>query len=221
MGCNRSCNCCRRRFIRPPLSRTCPGSAPCVYIEDYPLYSWRGAMLDVARHFFNKQEVKQLVDALAIHKLNTLHLHLVDDQGWRFQLTNYPNVTTIGAWRNGIDYGLAAAGHHRDEYQRTIRRILHASRRARAGGLRAGTAHHHRAGNRNALSLGCRPGFVWAVQLRRCRRLHHGLLRYSTCTALISTAWARPERWPFWRMLSTKSCRFSPANTSIAAATKS
>jgi hexosaminidase len=80
--------------------------APCVYIEDSPLFSWRGAMLDVARHFFNKQEVKQVLDAMAMHKLNTFHWHLVDDQGWRLQITNYPNLTTTGAWRNGIDYGL-------------------------------------------------------------------------------------------------------------------
>jgi hexosaminidase len=93
--------------------------APCVYIEDQPSYSWRGVMLDVARHFFNKDEVKQLLDAMAMHKLNTFHWHLVDDQGWRLQITNYPNLTgnagsTTACWRNGssggtgngMDYGL-------------------------------------------------------------------------------------------------------------------
>jgi hypothetical protein len=83
-----------------------PWAAPCVYIEDYPQFSWRGLMLDAARHFINKQEVKQLLDAMAMHKLNTFHWHLVDDQGWRLEITNYPNLTSIGAWRNGIDYGL-------------------------------------------------------------------------------------------------------------------
>lgn len=81
--------------------------APCVYIRDYPLYSWRGVMLDPARHFVNKQEVKQLLDAMAMHKLNTLHWHLVDDQSWCLEITNYPNLTAHSAWRNGIDYGLA------------------------------------------------------------------------------------------------------------------
>jgi hexosaminidase len=88
--------------------------APCVYIEDYPLYSWRGVMLDVARHFFNRDEVKQLLDAMAMHKLNTLHLHLSDDQGWRLQIIGNPELTptptsgvAAGAWRNGIDYGLS------------------------------------------------------------------------------------------------------------------
>lgn len=88
--------------------------APCVYIEDQPQYSWRGVMLDVARHFFNKDEVKQLLDAMAMHKLNTLHLHLSDDQGWRLQIVGNPELTptptsgvAAGAWRNGIDYGLS------------------------------------------------------------------------------------------------------------------
>ncbi len=81
-------------------------TAPCVYIEDQPLFPWRGMMLDVARHFYNKDEVKQVLDAMAMHKLNTFHWHLVDDQGWRLELTNYPNLTVAGAFREGLDYGL-------------------------------------------------------------------------------------------------------------------
>ncbi len=80
--------------------------APCVYIEDQPQFSWRGVMLDVARHFFNKDEVKVVLDAMAMHKLNTFHWHLVDDQGWRLQMTNYPNLTVAGAFRADTDYGL-------------------------------------------------------------------------------------------------------------------
>jgi len=87
--------------------------APCVYIQDQPRFSWRGVMLDVARHFFTVDEVKQLLDAMALHKLNTLHLHLADDQGWRLQINGYPLLTptaqpgvAAGAWRNGIDYNL-------------------------------------------------------------------------------------------------------------------
>jgi hexosaminidase len=90
----------------PTIVTNVPWVAPCVYIKDYPAYSWRGAMLDPARHFINKQEVKQFMDAMAIQKLNVLHLHLVDDQGWRLEITNYPNLTALAAWRNGIDYGL-------------------------------------------------------------------------------------------------------------------
>jgi len=80
--------------------------APCVYIADQPQFPWRGVMLDVARHFFTKDEVKQVLDVMAMHKLNTFHWHLVDDQGWRLEITNYPSLTVTGAFRAGIDYGL-------------------------------------------------------------------------------------------------------------------
>ena len=64
---------------------------PCVQIEDQPRFQWRGLLLDVARHFFTKEEVKQLLDLMAQHKLNTLHLHLTDDQGWRIEIKKYPS----------------------------------------------------------------------------------------------------------------------------------
>jgi hexosaminidase len=63
-------------------------------------------MLDVARHFFTKDEVKQLLDALALHKVNMLHLHLTDDQGWRIEIKKYPRLTQIGAWRKDAGFGL-------------------------------------------------------------------------------------------------------------------
>jgi hexosaminidase len=79
---------------------------PCVQIEDQPRFKWRGFMLDVARHFFTKNEVEQLVDALALHKINTLHLHLTDDQGWRIEIKKYPRLTQVGAWRKDAGFGL-------------------------------------------------------------------------------------------------------------------
>jgi hexosaminidase len=79
---------------------------PCVQIEDYPRFKWRGLMLDVARHFFSKDEVKQLLDEMALHKINTLHLHLVDDQGWRIEIKRYPRLTEVGAWRKDSGFGL-------------------------------------------------------------------------------------------------------------------
>jgi hexosaminidase len=63
-------------------------------------------MLDCARHFYTKQNIKQLLDAMAALKLNTFHWHLTDDQGWRLEITNYPALTTNSAWRAGIDYTL-------------------------------------------------------------------------------------------------------------------
>ncbi|HTV62889.1 MAG TPA: beta-N-acetylhexosaminidase, partial [Verrucomicrobiae bacterium] len=81
-------------------------TVPCVYIYDQPRFPWRGVMLDVARHFIGKDQIKQLLDAMALHKLNVLHWHLTDDQGWRLEITNYPALTTNSAWRTGIDYTL-------------------------------------------------------------------------------------------------------------------
>ena len=65
-------------------------------IVDRPRFAWRGAMLDVARHFFTVDEVKQYIDLLALYKLNTLHLHLADDQGWRVQIDSWPKLTIVG-----------------------------------------------------------------------------------------------------------------------------
>ena len=79
---------------------------PCVRIEDWPRFKWRGLMLDSSRHFFTKDEIKRLLDEMALHKLNTFHWHLVDDQGWRIEIKKYPGLTQIGAWRSGVGFGL-------------------------------------------------------------------------------------------------------------------
>ncbi|WP_373524407.1 beta-N-acetylhexosaminidase [Aquiflexum sp.] len=65
-------------------------------IEDKPEYAYRGMMLDVARHFFTVEDVKHLIDLIAIYKINYLHLHLSDDQGWRIEIKSWPLLTTIG-----------------------------------------------------------------------------------------------------------------------------
>jgi hexosaminidase len=70
-----------------------------VAIEDYPRFAWRGGHLDVARHFMPKEFVKKYIDLLALHKFNTLHLHLTDDQGWRLEIKQYPRLTEVGGWR--------------------------------------------------------------------------------------------------------------------------
>lgn len=71
-------------------------SVPPGRIVDRPRYEWRGAMLDVSRHFFTVHEVKQLIDILALYKMNRLHLHLADDQGWRIQIDSWPRLTEVG-----------------------------------------------------------------------------------------------------------------------------
>lgn len=70
-----------------------------VSIDDAPRFRWRGLMLDVARHYMPPQFIRQLLDWMALHKLNTFHWHLTDDQGWRLQIRKYPRLTEVGAWR--------------------------------------------------------------------------------------------------------------------------
>ena len=79
-----------------------PGVAaiPAVQVEDEPCFSYRSMMLDVCRHFFTVEEVKTYIDMLALHKMNTFHWHLTDDQGWRIEIKRYPELTTVGAQRN-------------------------------------------------------------------------------------------------------------------------
>lgn len=68
-------------------------------ITDWPRYRWRGLMLDSVRHYQSPEFVRKLIDAMALHKLNTLHWHLTDDQGWRVEIKRYPRLTEVGAWR--------------------------------------------------------------------------------------------------------------------------
>jgi hexosaminidase len=74
-----------------------PISIPAAQIEDRPRFVWRGAMLDVARHFFGPADVRRYIDLLALYKFNRLHLHLSDDQGWRLEIKSWPNLTAHGA----------------------------------------------------------------------------------------------------------------------------
>ncbi|MGQ4549310.1 beta-N-acetylhexosaminidase [Dermabacteraceae bacterium P13077] len=72
---------------------------PCLEIRDQPKYAWRGLMIDVARHFVPLDQLKKMASAMALHRLNVLHLHLTDDQGWRIEIDGYPRLTEVGAWR--------------------------------------------------------------------------------------------------------------------------
>lgn len=72
---------------------------PSVEITDAPAYEWRGLMLDVSRHFYSKDEIKEFLDLMALYKLNIFHWHLTDDQGWRIEIKKYPLLTEKGSWR--------------------------------------------------------------------------------------------------------------------------
>ena len=90
---------------------------PAVTVADYPRFGYRGAHLDVSRHFFTVDSIKSFIDMLALHNMNRFHWHLTDDQGWRFEMKKYPKLNTIGTQRaqtvigrnsgeyDGIPYG--------------------------------------------------------------------------------------------------------------------
>lgn len=80
-------------------------AVPAVQISDAPRFAYRGMMLDVSRHFFSADFVKKYIDLLALHKMNRLHWHLTDDQGWRIEIKKYPKLTSVGGWRNGTVIG--------------------------------------------------------------------------------------------------------------------
>ncbi|MFC9885526.1 beta-N-acetylhexosaminidase [Streptomyces pilosus] len=95
----------RRAPVRPGLTRGIPHQI----IEDAPRFRWRGLMLDVARHFMPKEGVLRYLDLMAAHKLNVLHLHLTDDQGWRVEIQRYPKLTEVGSWRARTKVGHRAS----------------------------------------------------------------------------------------------------------------
>jgi len=72
---------------------------PAVDVLDVPRFAWRGVMIDLARWFRPPAEIRRLIELAALHKLNVVHLHLTDDQGWRFESQKYPSLTAVGAWR--------------------------------------------------------------------------------------------------------------------------
>lgn len=82
--------------LLPPATGLGSYAIPGVGISDQPLYGYRGAMLDVSRHFFSVADVKRYIDLIASYKMNVLHLHLSDDQGWRIEIKSWPKLTEIG-----------------------------------------------------------------------------------------------------------------------------
>jgi hexosaminidase len=100
-----------RQLLGPAAFRRAPvgehaWQVPACHLTDAPRFRWRGFMLDVARHFLPKDGVLRYLDLMAAHKLNVLHLHLTDDQGWRVEILRYPELTGTGAWRERTKVGL-------------------------------------------------------------------------------------------------------------------
>ena len=95
-----------------------PWHVPVLTIHDRPRFAWRGMMLDVARHFFGVAEIERLIDLLALYKLNRLHLHLSDDQGWRIAIRSRPRLTRIGS---SSAVGGGSGGHFtQGDYRRIV-----------------------------------------------------------------------------------------------------
>ena len=92
------------------------GEIPACVVRDKPTFAYRGAMLDVCRHFFPVEDVKTYIDILSLHKINKFHWHLTDDQGWRIEIKKYPELTRVGSVR-----GETLIGHHHtsSEYDKT------------------------------------------------------------------------------------------------------
>ncbi len=89
---------------------------PCGTIEDLPRFTWRGLMLDCARHFMPVEFIYQWIDLLSLHKMNVFHWHLTEDQGWRIEIKKYPKLTEIGAWRENTLIGHALPRREHYEY---------------------------------------------------------------------------------------------------------
>jgi hexosaminidase len=95
--------------IEGPTVQPGPWSVATGTIRDYPRFAWRGAMLDVARHFFSVSDVTRYVDLLAAYKINRLHLHLADDQGWRIEIRSWPNLALYGG---SLEVGGTPGGYY-------------------------------------------------------------------------------------------------------------
>lgn len=94
-------------------------TAPCVSIRDYPRFGWRGFHVDPCRHFMTVEETKRQIDMLSEYKVNVMHWHLTDDQGWRIEIKKYPRLTEVGGWRTEFD-GSVHGGFYTQEEIRDV-----------------------------------------------------------------------------------------------------
>lgn len=86
----------------PAIRTNEPLQIPAMDITDYPRFGWRGLMLDVSRHFYSVEAIKEILDLMALYKMNVFHWHLCDNEGWRLEIKKYPKLTSVGAWRKEV-----------------------------------------------------------------------------------------------------------------------
>ena len=104
----------------------CGEKIPVMTIEDFPRFSYRGFMLDVGRYFYTVEEVKKFLDLMALHKLNTFHFHLTEDQGWRIEIKKYPLLTQKGSRRSHTNFGfIPRSGFYTQEQIKEIVSYAH------------------------------------------------------------------------------------------------
>ncbi|MFJ5034561.1 beta-N-acetylhexosaminidase [Streptomyces sp. NPDC088560] len=150
------------RQLLPPAAldpATAPPDAwwwPCASIHDRPRLAWRGLLMDTARHFMPLDHLYRTVDRLALHKLNVLHLHLTDDQGWRIEIDGWPRLTEIGAWRTRPDSHIRDGGYYTARELRDL--VDYAAARAVTVVPEIEMPGHARAALAAYPQLGSRPG---------------------------------------------------------------
>ena len=96
------------------------GRIPCVKIQDEPRFAWRGFHLDPCRHFLSVEETKQFIDILSSYKMNVMHWHLTDDQGWRIQIKKYPRLTQVGGFRTEFDGSVHQGFYTQEEIREVV-----------------------------------------------------------------------------------------------------
>lgn len=112
----------------PVTEQNKKAALPAGTVKDFPRYGYRGFMIDVGRHFFSVGYLKELIDVMALHNINTFHWHLTDDQGWRIEIKKYPKLTEVGAHRKGtlVNYekqeydSIPVSGYYTQEEAREI-----------------------------------------------------------------------------------------------------
>lgn len=98
-----------------PVEKKSTLEIPAVEVMDYPRFAYRGMHLDVGRHMFPVEFIKKYIDYIALHKMNTFHWHLTEDQGWRIEIKKYPKLTSVGGYRNGTIVGRYPGTHNTGE----------------------------------------------------------------------------------------------------------
>lgn len=98
-----------------PVEKKSTLEIPAVEVMDYPRFAYRGMHLDVGRHMFPVEFIKKYIDYIALHKMNTFHWHLTEDQGWRIEIKKYPKLTSVGGYRNGTIVGRYPGTHNNGE----------------------------------------------------------------------------------------------------------